>query len=88
MPMDNSRRNSKIAAGCFLALSILSFLFGFSGWFLVPPDPAGNVHGVMTAKIEMGVSGLVVAMLSFFLFWRYLKKTYSRTSDKESINNV
>ncbi len=48
-------------------LSILSLLFGFTMWFLVPPDPMGNIHRVITTKAEWVLVGIVVAAVMFFL---------------------
>jgi mannose/fructose/N-acetylgalactosamine-specific phosphotransferase system component IIC len=88
--MPKKRTKTELLAGFLLPLSVLSLLFGFSGWFLVPPDPAGNVHGVMTAKLGMGISGLVIAVISFFLPRHYSNKAKAarESSDKEMSNNV
>jgi hypothetical protein len=68
--MSNSPTTWKVAGSCFFALSILSLLFGLTMWFLVPPDPMGNIHAVATAKAKWALVGIVVAAVMFF-FARY-----------------
>jgi hypothetical protein len=65
--MSNSPTTWKVAGGFFFMLFILSLLFGFTMWFLVPPDPMGNIHGVTTAKAEWALVGIVVAAVMLFL---------------------
>jgi uncharacterized membrane protein len=86
--MPNKRIRTKIIAGFFLWLSFLFFAFGFCGWFFVPPDPAGNVHRVMTGKMVMGISGFVVAIISFVLSRVYGKRAAFESLEKENIKNV
>jgi nitrate reductase gamma subunit len=65
--MSDSLTTWKVAGGFFFVLSILSLLFGFTMWFLVPPDPMGNIYGVTNAKAEWALVGIVVAAVMFFL---------------------
>jgi hypothetical protein len=65
--MSDSPTAWKIAGRFFFVLSILSLLFGFTMWFLVPPDPLGNIHGVTTTKAEWAFAGVLVAGVMFFL---------------------
>jgi hypothetical protein len=65
--MSDSPTTWKVAGGLFFGISILSLLFSFSMWFLVPPDPMGNIDGVTTAKAEWALVGILVAAFMFFL---------------------
>jgi hypothetical protein len=70
----------KITGGFFSALFIVSLLFTFSMWFLVPPDPMGNVHGVDIQKAEFALAGILLAVLMFFLSrYSFRKATHEKS---------
>jgi len=72
--MPNSQPITKIVGGAFIVLSIFSLLFSFSMWFLVPPDPAGNLHGVDSSKARLALVGVLVAAVMFLLSKYFFRK--------------